>query len=238
VIAIEVAGQKSYTCHYGVTSASLWPQFSFCSIIGADFSLRNSNYISKFLVRHEEHSKITTLWFWFLAKVEVIPLEIFIQFPNLNGFSISSSNIPILKKNLFKEEFKCLQYLQLSNNGIKLIEERTFYHLQELKWINLSHNRIEVVQFLIFQWNPKLIYINFSSNKIKAIIPNLFDNLKGLIYVDFEQNVCVNDGFQKSTSTLTNMREELANCFEICLTDTYCVYNILPTKIPQLQLLQ
>jgi Leucine-rich repeat (LRR) protein len=174
----------------------------------------------------EENQETTGVWFNFSPTIEFIPLQIFSEFPNVNGIIISNSNSSILKKGFFTREFRSIQYLDLAVNKIQHIEEVAFINLIELKWISLYSNQIQSIKTNMFSNNINLENINFYDNKIKMINPTFFENLHKLLEVDLSGNICVDSRFKKSDSSLSTMNKKLQNCFDNCLNDDACLSNV------------
>jgi hypothetical protein len=146
-------------------------------IIGESFTISGSPKEKK-ATNHVAFSNI--------GKVAHLPTEICQEFPKLVKLSIEWSNIPLLKKDLFKPACKKVRELLLSNNGIKIIEEEAFKHLTKLIVIKLDHNKIRSVDQKLFQYNLKLEEIDLSHNYISLIDPKTFDNLNRLKAVNLQ----------------------------------------------------
>jgi hypothetical protein len=160
-----------------------------------------------------EKTEATAISFHSSLTIEFIPLQIFKEFPNINGIFIWTSNIPTLKRNLFPEDFEVILYLFLKENKIKNIEKDSLSNLLKLKWIDLSKNQIESLKENIFNNNIELEYINLNSNKIKMLNPQLFTDLKNIKFIDFSGNICVDSIFQNFDFNLLEMSEKLLTCY-------------------------
>ncbi len=132
-----------------------------------------------------------------------IPKEIPKEFPNLNGLIFLYCNLPILKNELFSNDFVALEYLDLGRNQIVSIEPSAFQNLENLKWLRLNYNKIQSLPFNLFRNNLKLIYLNFWRNQINSISPNLLKNLNQLKQVDFDYNQCVDQSFACSSCPIS-----------------------------------
>jgi Leucine-rich repeat (LRR) protein len=150
----------------------------------------------EFSVTDQQKRDTTVVSFWNCSAVDFIDLEILKRFPNLNGLKFWESNIPILK-NIFTVELKMIQYLDLWNNKIKVLEPHVFDELVELKWISLARNEIEEILHPIFAKNKKLEYVDLSDNKIQTLHPNLFDGLPKLEEVWFSGNPTINKDYKQ-----------------------------------------
>ncbi len=120
-----------------------------------------------------------------MGKVAHLPTEIYKEFPKLVKLSIEWSEIPLLKKNMFKPAFKKIRELSLSNNGIQLIEQEAFKHLTNLIVLKLDHNQIKTLDQKLFLHNLKLEEIDLSHNSLSRIDPQTFDKLTQLKAVNF-----------------------------------------------------
>lgn len=126
------------------------------------------------------------------SAIDFIPKEISKEFANLNGLVIRYYNSPVLRINLFTEEFNVIKNLYLGSSKIEVIEENAFEPLSKLKWIDLGFNQVRSLPFQLFKRNPELLYINFWSNKIASINPNFCSGLSRIKLARFERNQCVN----------------------------------------------
>jgi Leucine-rich repeat (LRR) protein len=204
----------------------LWPTFKYCALRNKDFPATVK--LEKFSFSGSIENKIdTTAVFLFKSlTIDFIPSEILNEFPNLNGFLISGSNIPTLKEKFFTKQFKIIENLYLYDNKIKQIKKEALINLPELRWIYLSFNQIKSIKRNIFKNNQKLEFIELRSNEIKMIHPKLFVNLLHLIEVWLDVNDCVNLRFGgPSASALPSMNGFLKNCFDNCLNDDECASN-------------
>jgi hypothetical protein len=113
------------------------------SPVSKSFAFTGSNF---------DKNNATAVWFALSPSIDFIPLEIFNEFPNLNGILISRSNLPILKEELFTDQFKIIQFLDLQYNKITQIESDVFTFLPNLKWIYLGQNKIVNLNNLFEVW--------------------------------------------------------------------------------------
>jgi Leucine-rich repeat (LRR) protein len=203
----------------------LWPRFHQCQLYHFDLSESFQSQLHSFTGSTWQKSKTTAVRFRYSSKIDFIPKQIPEEFPNLNGFRFSYSNLPVFKNDLFSEEFVVLEYLDLWYNKIVSIEPFAFKNLKNLKWLRLVDNKIQSLPFNLFQKNPKLILLDFMYNQINSISPNLLKNLNQLKRVDFRRNQCVNKEFGCETCTPISQSEldsGLSTCFQNCLKDPDC----------------
>jgi hypothetical protein len=158
---------------------------------------------------------VSTAFFIFDSpQVDFVPLEIFTEFPNLNGLGIMHCKLPTLKAHLFKPEFERVEYLNLRANGIELIEPNAFQYLIKLKWISFYNNNLHTLSNRLFENNPDLIYIDLQYNKINSIHPSFFDGLQKLKLVQFEENHCIKHDIGCETCLIdqAELKEKLRKC--------------------------
>jgi Leucine-rich repeat (LRR) protein len=199
-------------CKYNSTSHHLLGKHQGCFVQKFDLISVNKNKAFKFSGSNEEKLETTKICFESCRKIDFIPPDIFIQFPNLNGVSIWNSDLSSSIANLFTKEFKKIEYVLLFNTKIKEIEENAFTELKELKWIDLNYNKIENMNHEIFKNNLKLEYVYLNGNNIKMINPKLFSNL------DHLQKVKINS-VSLTTSDVKNINDNLKSCYDNHLND-------------------
>jgi hypothetical protein len=139
-----------------------------------------------------------------IGRVDHMPL-VLQEFPILSELKIRSSEIPILRDDLFDRGFRGIQKLELTSDKIKILEERSFQHLVNLQEINLSHNEIRSLAGKLFQRNRKLKSINLGGNKINVVQPEVFRNLNELELVGLLSNKC----FSQSVGCTRNCRAKV-----------------------------
>jgi hypothetical protein len=231
-------------CEYATYSLTLWPSFEWCITRGVDYSANFEKEKHSFSITGSsvQKSEIKTFFIFGSTQVDYIPLDILSEFPNLNGLMIGSSDLPIVKSGLFKEELKKLEFLYLALNKIESIEPEAFKFLIKLKWIRLSENNLQSLPYRLFRNNPDLIYISLGWNEINSIHPNFFDGLQKLKLIDFTNNEgCINAeiGCETCLITQSEIRGKLQGCFDNCSNGTTCYSSYLAheasltTEIPQ-----
>ncbi len=197
-------------------STSYWPEFKYCEVRKVD--LTNNSFGTKFIfnvAQNESKKMISTVRFFFGGDVDFILSETVQQFSELNGLWIDRYKIPTLKNQLFPIQFKNLEYLDLSQNRIEIIEPFVFRFLTELKWLNLNWNSIKTLPNEILVNNLKLICISFYDNQIEKFIPGIISDSSPLKFVDFEQNSCVDKEFDCDLTEcpLKFSRLNLSECY-------------------------
>jgi hypothetical protein len=224
LLSIGVITGRKLECSYSTFSLAFWSEFYQCSLSKVDLSKSFQTQIHSFSGSSSQKSEATTVLFDGSAQIDFIPKQILKEFPNLNGLIFSHCNLPVLKNELFSEEFVVLEYLDLKSSQILSIEPFAFEHLKNLKRLSLLWNKIQSLPFNLFQNNPKLIYLNFGANQINSISPNLLKNLNQLKRVDFWHNRCVSREFGCQTCSISqsDLNSHLSICFQNCLKDPDC----------------
>jgi hypothetical protein len=110
-------------CGYTTFSLHLWPEFQRCQVSNKEFPSTARSEKFTFSDSTVEKNETTAIWFYLSPSIEFIPLQIFNEFPNLNGLLVSDSNIPTLKENFYTKDFKDILYLYLGSNKISQIDE-------------------------------------------------------------------------------------------------------------------
>ncbi len=175
----------------------------------------------------EQKSAATVVKFESPDRIDFLPKQMLNNFPRLNGILIQEcQTFETVKNDLFTEDFGAIQYLDLCENKIAVIEANAFQHLPKLKWIALDKNQLRSLPHQIFKNNPKIIVIWLFQNKINSITPNFFKNLNELQHASLHTNQCTNKVFGcTSGSCLVAQSEvdsELSACFDNCLDDVEC----------------
>ncbi len=215
---------RELRCEYTNCRYTLWPKHKCCLTDQNDFSSKFSTEPHSFSGYPSEKSETKTLWIHRSQKVDFIPLDIFSEFPNLNGLQIDDTNLPTLKAELFKAELENIKYLFLPWNAIRSIEPSAFQYLTKLKWINLRYNSLQSLPNQIFQNNPDLMYIGLEWNSINSIHPNFFDGLNRLKQIEFRFNDCsqADFGCKECLLTQADIKSHLQGCFDNCAKDGAC----------------
>lgn len=230
-----------------ISNLYLWPIFVECQVDDIDLSLQYKKDVLIFADTVEEKNKTDIFKFYRSPQVDYIPLEILREFPNLNGFRIWS-NIPILKDDLFSNEFEIIEYLDLNWCQLRTIQRNVFQFLIKLKYIDLNGNFIQTLQENIFENNQRLEYVGLWRNKITFIDPKFFYNLKTLKKVDLKENDCIDEEFVCEDCVLDNqlLKRKFLKCFSNSggnsiqlnckFTKNSFHYNLLPKKEEQCEI--
>ncbi len=173
----------------------------------------------------EKLNETTVIEFGLNPNVDFIPPAVVDKFPNLIHLGVISSNVPIIKNDLFSSKFFKIKGLYILFSETEFIEENAFGHLKNLEEIDLHSNRIQSLGGALFSNNPKLKSIDFAFNRIKIINPKLFTNLNHLKEVDFAKNECIYASFGCHDCTAIDHEElnrELSQCYSNCFVDREC----------------
>jgi hypothetical protein len=211
---------RELQCIYERFTPTLWSSKLQCFNFDVDFSAKFETEKHSFPGHAAGKSEVKILEILKSPQVDFIPLDIFMEFPNLSGLGVCDSNLPTVKAGLFKPEFQNLEYLNLYGNKIETIEPNAFQYLIKLWWIRLYDNKIKSLSYRLFKNNPDLKYIDLRENKINSIHPNFFDGLEKLKLIEFTENLCIDANIGCSTCLITqsDLKEKLQNCYNSYLT--------------------
>jgi hypothetical protein len=176
---------------FNCTYSNLYFGDEHCEIEDVDLSKTTIGTNFTFFPTQDEKTRTTGIEFRFSRKVAYLPQNLKQVFPNLVGFWLEQSDIPILRRNLFGPQFKWILYLCLDKNGIQMIEENSFAHLTNLLAIRLGQNRLKSLSTKLFQYNRKLEWILIANNQINMIERDTFRHLHRLNNLDLSGNECV-----------------------------------------------
>ncbi len=216
--------ERDLSCISTSWTAPLWPTHKACYVRYVDFSEKFRSEKHSFSGSSSEKLGIKALHIYNSDKIDFVPIDIFVEFPNLNGLLYSVCTLPVVKSGLFTAEFRKLEYLYFQSANVQSIEASAFEHLINLKWISFDRNQIKSLPFSIFKSNPNLIYVSFGSNQITSINPVLFKNLTNLKIVEFTGNQCVDKKFGCESCSLSqsDFENDLSKCFSNCQNDEVC----------------
>lgn len=224
LITESTALESEWDCTnvFNTLVSSFRPAHKYCKLSKVDLSenYRETNY--KFTGSEEDRKSlqnISEVLITDVPKLDFIPLQIIREFPNLDGLNFIRVGIPIIKDTLFTVEFIIIEYLDLANCKVQMIEENAFQHLKNLRTINLLGNSLISLGKNTFTNNQKLLSIQLYDNKIKMIHPQTFASLKKLEKVDLLKNECVDRQFGKRENSYSinvefeQMDLELKECY-------------------------
>jgi Leucine-rich repeat (LRR) protein len=140
-------------------------------------------------------NKTDAVYFQSFTVVEIFPLGLIDDFPNLDSIAFHKSNIPILRANFFTKSFSKIKEILLNENGIQQIEDEAFHELEDLEEIDLSFNQIKSINKELFSHNTNLKLINLYRNQIFMIQRDSFKQQPNLKVLDLLGNECINRKF-------------------------------------------
>jgi Leucine-rich repeat (LRR) protein len=101
----------------------------------------------------------------------------------------------------------------------------------ELEYLNLHNNTIEVLEEGLFDFNPNLGFISFANNKIYKIHPEIFDKLTKLTFLFLDANKCVDklakDDFKAFNKAIKEVKTK-------CLNDTITTTTTTTTEMSKI----
>uniref|UniRef100_A0A8D9F9P7 Protein toll n=1 Tax=Cacopsylla melanoneura TaxID=428564 RepID=A0A8D9F9P7_9HEMI len=120
-----------------------------------------------------------------------LPRDLFWKSPNLRKLYLRGhTKLTHIPRELFRDSRKILK-LDLSNNGLRDLEENTFEFIKELADLDLSHNQLNNITNDIFSRRDikrSLEHLNLSHNKLKSIADKTFEKLYSLKSLDLSNN--------------------------------------------------
>ena len=117
------------------------------------------------------------------------------------GFWSWNKNIKLFPRELDKV-FKNLKAITIRNGVIREIHQRDLKPFSHLEYLDLTDNDIEIIEEGLFNYNPDLAVIWISSNKIHQIHSNVFDNLNKLIHLYLDDNNCIDMNAENDSSAV------------------------------------
>ncbi|XP_044740186.1 leucine-rich repeats and immunoglobulin-like domains protein 1 [Chrysoperla carnea] len=111
---------------------------------------------------------------------------------------------------------EALIYLTIDFTKLRIIKEKSFNNLHQLKELNLESNQIKKIERDAFETLSDLIFLDLSHNKLKKLESGIFDNLSNLQKLKLHSN--------EITQLPTDL---LLNLFN--LKEFYLSYNKLKT---------
>jgi hypothetical protein len=196
------------------TYSNLYFGDEHCEIENIDLSKTTIGASFKFSPTENEKTRTTGIEFQASGKVAHLPQNLKQVFPNLVGFWLEQSDIPILRNNLFGPQFKWIVFLYLDKNGIQMIEENAFAQLTNLFAIRLGHNKLKSLNINLFKSNPKLEWILIANNQINMIERDTFRHLHKLHNLDLSGNECIDKYFYSLEGKMNRkLGQPLAKCY-------------------------
>ena len=99
----------------------------------------------------------------------------------------------------FEKFFKNIEAIQISDSGLREINQDDLRPFPKLKEIYLQKNRLTTINSNLFDLNPKMTVIHLGNNRIRNISVNVFDPITDLQRLYLGSNVCVSkDGTSRN----------------------------------------
>ena len=103
--------------------------------------------------------------------------------------------------------------IRIAEGRIKEIHQSDLKPFPKLEYLDLDDNDIEIIEEGLFAFNPELIMIIFSENKISQIHANVFDHFTKLTYLRLNKNQCIDmTTANEGTSIQEIIQEVKAKC--------------------------
>jgi Leucine-rich repeat (LRR) protein len=191
-----------------------------CSVRGDATVLSKATIGRSFSFSGDHSAKTRTTWIEFsrVGRVAHVPWTVTVDFPKFTILSIINSQLPIVRNDLLKQQFNRLQKLNLYSNGIQIVEEQAFAHLENLQGIFLHNNKIQSLNGRLFEKNLKLKLIYLMKNKIKMIDSGTFKSLNHLEGIMLSGNACSNQDIGCSSCPRTidagDLNGKLRDCYD------------------------
>jgi len=157
---------------------------------------------------------------------------------DVTGITIHDKKVQYMPTNL-GEKFKNLTALRIRYGRLQEINKWDLQQFTKLQYLNLDQNDIEILEEGLFEFNSELILIWFDSNKIKNIGDTTFKNLNKLTDLDLNSNKCFSKRFEGfRPENLTQIKVACYNSSARILDDNSNVECQLVNKDKKLKLLE
>ncbi|KAL7013012.1 hypothetical protein ACKWTF_015150 [Chironomus riparius] len=143
------------------------------------------------------------------------------------GFWAENKTINFFPQNLDKI-FKNLKLIVIMHGKINEIHQDDLKPFPQLEYLNLHNNTIEVLEEGLFDFNPNLAFISFANNKLYKIHPEVFDKLTKLSFLFLDANKCVDKLAKDDYKALSKAIKEVK--FK-CLNDTITTTTSTTTEM-------
>ena len=136
-------------------------------------------------------------------------------FDNKNLNYLDFTGLKNNEVNDFYQNFRNLQYLNLSFSEIEIICDDAFKYSFNLKYLNMEHSKLRSINSLIFKYTTKLEKINLSSCHIEFVEDFSFNTLSELNLLDLRDNRTILltkntfSGLKSDTVVLLNLKIDL-----------------------------
>ena len=107
---------------------------------------------------------------------------------NLTHLNLSCCTLYSLESNTFTLSAHWLQFLNLSSNLLRHLDENIFVNCTNLRKLDISDNKILILQPLLFAKQKKLIFLNLEKNCIQMLSHHIFKSLVNLQFLNLSRN--------------------------------------------------
>lgn len=143
------------------------------------------------------------------------------------GFWSENKTVNFFPQNLNKM-FKNLKLIVIMHGKINEIHKTDLMPFSDLEYLNLHNNTIEVLEEGLFDYNPNLAFISFANNKLYKIHPEVFDQLTKLNLLFLDGNKCVDKLAKDDHKALGKLINEVKIK---CLNDTITTTTSTTTEM-------
>lgn len=159
-------------------------------------------------------------------QIPVIGISSFVFATGLELLNLDNNRINALTPTSFVG-LTNLRHLSLANNNIRIITPRMLAPLVNLEIFVAPDNQLEVLDGRLFINNPRLITAMLVGNNINAIGSSFLNINENLRFLFMTRNNCVNRDFVDGDTTLTNIRNNLEECFRNSPFGTQITLNVV-----------
>lgn len=174
------------------------------------------------------------------SEIQVLPMEVFDQFPNLLILELELLGISEIKEKSFVNATHLqqlhldlnrltevgdgifdgawdLRHLELSRNNIKKVSPNAFHSLEKLKHLGLSGNEITVLDKDTFAGLQNLKSLYLYSNHIKTLHPLIVIRNEKLEELDMDRNELEEVDLYLNTKVMTHFKSSFNSLKKIIL---------------------
>jgi len=108
--------------------------------------------------------------------------------PELVKVDLADNQLEEIQEKTFEAQ-KVLRTLNLSNNKLKNLDNLTLYGLESVEVLDLSGNMFETVGGFVFEYLTKLKQLNLGDNNIRALDVNSFSGVESLQSLNLHGNM-------------------------------------------------
>ncbi len=122
---------------------------------------------------------------------------------------IKNNSLKEISENSILNKFKLLEVLELSENSLTELKDKTFKEQFAMKILDLSHNKLTYITRALFFYNNKLEWLDLSYNQIYHIEEFAFERLTMLKTLHLNSNddrLILSEQLQNSSIGLTMLR--------------------------------